>query len=320
MSRRRSTLYIDIPPSSSLSVCLLGHVRHLTSTLMPHTSASECKRLALRSANYSALDHWHIPLYRRTSDGVSMIYLLNTEQNDLAFNHCVNASPTIVCYDFIATSQYEYELVWHRKWTGATWLFLANRCSNFSSMCFLIALTILPGITVAVFSALRVFALLDRAYITASLTLILGLAGVVLNFALRATISTCYHRQLCFTTLASTWCAIAADIIAIAITWIKTYRLVREASSVDVRIGSMSQKSAAHRGTYPASRAQLPDADRSQYNGNLGELLAYAEELEVIYDEEDTGSEGSEVGSSAVWNSGEGEGSSKLPNVDTIKI
>ncbi|KAJ3523506.1 hypothetical protein NM688_g8718 [Phlebia brevispora] len=202
-------------------------------------SPSDFKQLALHRAYHSALDHRHIPLYGSTSDGICMIYIyllrtpffplsqaetlgeMSTTTADsaaviaeyranLAFNHCVNASLTIVCYDFIATLQYEYELIWHRKWTGATWLFLANRyllCHNFSLMSFLNALTILPGIIVAVFSALRVFALLDRAYITASLTLILGLAGVALNFYQSSQVvyyyvnnrvlgSSCYYKYL----------------------------------------------------------------------------------------------------------------------------
>ncbi|KAJ3553607.1 hypothetical protein NM688_g3520 [Phlebia brevispora] len=153
-----------------------------------------------------------------------------------------------------------------------------------------------------------------------------------------------------YATLASTLCAIAADIIAIAITWIKTYRHVREASSVHVRFGfgasllqygtlffilpnvilsrfllNLRQIDAPEVGSSPGhvSRFSVPNFRMPTVPsiiGNLGEPLAYAEELEGIVDAEHADSEASEVGSSAVWNSGEGGGSPEVPNVDTIEI
>lgn len=33
----------------------------------------------------------------------------------------------VLCYELLITFRYEYEFVWHRRWSGVTWLFLSNR-------------------------------------------------------------------------------------------------------------------------------------------------------------------------------------------------
>ncbi|KAJ3553445.1 hypothetical protein NM688_g3610 [Phlebia brevispora] len=202
---------------------------------------------------------------------------------DLNYNYTAFASFTVVCYELIITFQHEYEFVWKRKWSAATWLFLANRylvlavmiaevvpssprvststiirtvskqchpychqtCSNPSLQIFASALLELPVVPVAgtfsyashawqiiehssAFSALRVFALLDHAYIVFAFVLILGVAPFGLDL---------YYFTVRYASLAMALCTITADIIAIAITWIKTYRHVREASSVGIRVG-----------------------------------------------------------------------------------
>ncbi|KAJ3551703.1 hypothetical protein NM688_g4556 [Phlebia brevispora] len=144
-----------------------------------------------------------------------------------------------------------------------------QRCYNFPLQYFLNVVESLPVIIIAVFSALRVFALLSRAYIPAAFTLALGLAPVVLElYRISKTApyyvddpvlgSSCYynslislsvlsHRKNYFhhtvmalthltVALASVLSTITADVIAIAITWFKTYRHVREASSIGVNV------------------------------------------------------------------------------------
>ncbi|KAJ3528793.1 hypothetical protein NM688_g7946 [Phlebia brevispora] len=195
--------------------------------------------------------------------------VISAYQQNLIYNYSAIASLTIVCYEFLATFRHEYELVWKRRWTGATWLFLANRCYNYPFGYFLAVLDSIPTITIALFSALRVFALLGRTYILAVFTFALGLVPVAFNFyqISRATFyyvddpvlgSSCYINYLISTsvvfdgknysvhtimvlthlteTLASLLSTIAADVIAITITWIKTYRHVREASSAGANV------------------------------------------------------------------------------------
>ncbi|KAJ3553967.1 hypothetical protein NM688_g3344 [Phlebia brevispora] len=104
-------------------------------------------------------------------------------------------------------------------------------------------------VIVTIFAALRVFALLERAYITAAVTFLFGMASIVLNVLpgftfLRLLVSNIFPGRvvsdlwdICSTTLACASCTIVADIIAIVITWIKTYRQVREASAIGINVG-----------------------------------------------------------------------------------
>ncbi|KAJ3556414.1 hypothetical protein NM688_g2043 [Phlebia brevispora] len=224
---------------------------------------------------------------------------LNPSHISLISSYFTTALLAIVCYEFIITFRHEYELVWQKKWTGATWMFLANRylmlasviidkspysarfyvvnlidsdpihvsrCYNFPLQNFLTVLAELPLAIVAgmplklctsddspsattAFSALRVFALLGRAYVLAAFTFALSLVVVAVNLyqAGYATYyyvddpilgSSCYYNfngsdSIAFH-LAGEIGTIAADVIAITITWIKTYRHVREAASIGV--------------------------------------------------------------------------------------
>ncbi|KAJ3531855.1 hypothetical protein NM688_g7512 [Phlebia brevispora] len=192
--------------------------------------------------------------------------IISAYRADLNYGYCAFAVVTIVCYDFIATFQDEYELAWKRKWTGATWLFLTNRCYNDALQYFLVELETLSTIVVAAFSALRVFALLGHAYIPAAFTFALGLVPVAYqssqvtyhyvddpvlgsscytNFVISPSVlfdSKNYSDHIVtvlthlIATLAGTLSTIAADVIAIAITWIKTYRHVREALSIGANV------------------------------------------------------------------------------------
>ncbi|KAJ3554995.1 hypothetical protein NM688_g2816 [Phlebia brevispora] len=123
----------------------------------------------------------------------------------------------------------------------------------------------------ALFSALRVFALLDRAYLAAGCVLVLGLVqvGIALYESKQATYtyvddpilgslcfassplsnamifyrkdSRCIRKKKQLTLLkvaiSGTLATIASDVIAIATTWLKTYRHVRQANSVGINAG-----------------------------------------------------------------------------------
>ncbi|KAJ3551552.1 hypothetical protein NM688_g4638 [Phlebia brevispora] len=204
--------------------------------------------------------------------------VIDTFQTDLAYNYCITAALAFVSYEYLITLRHEYEFLRMRKWTAATWLFLANRylmlivmivqvlpTSAGTYVCRPSLLTFegvlidLPLAIPAVFSALRVFALLNRAYLTAGLVILLGLVPVgsnvyqdsqntyqyvdnsvlgsscyvLYNFSAICADGTC-PRSLA---LASLLAPIAADIITIATTWIKTYRHVRQATSIGMSAG-----------------------------------------------------------------------------------
>ncbi|KAJ3541650.1 hypothetical protein NM688_g6055 [Phlebia brevispora] len=202
---------------------------------------------------------------------------------DLVQNYSIFASLVIVCYEFIITLQDEYEFIWRRKRTVATWLFLTNRylmlavaianarkiwfqtCSNISLINFLNVLAQLLAFILAVFSTLRVFALLDRAYVSAAAVFLLGLISIATDFYQASRMYTyyvddsllgpsCYFKfrlsasalfyckkhdrnnVVVLTNLAATLAGvlstIVADIIVIVATWLRTYRHVRQASFI----------------------------------------------------------------------------------------
>ncbi|KAJ3553969.1 hypothetical protein NM688_g3346 [Phlebia brevispora] len=190
--------------------------------------------------------------------------VISAYKADLVTNYSTYATLVVVCYEYTITIPHEYEIVWTRKWSGATWL-----CSNPSLEIFLNVLADLPAFIVFAFSAMRVFALLGHSYLAAAVTFALGLASLALNFSLFNNLtygyvddpvlgSSCYinylgspsvvfHSEkyvnsasialtLLIATLAAVLCTIAADGIAIATTWYKTYRRVREASSLGVNV------------------------------------------------------------------------------------
>ncbi|KAJ3553986.1 hypothetical protein NM688_g3335 [Phlebia brevispora] len=201
--------------------------------------------------------------------------IISAYRADLIYNYSVFAALTIVCYEFIATFRHEYELVWKRRWTGATWLFLANRystlvnivatvypanaqtcprCYNYPLQYFLTVLENLPMIIIAVFSALRVFALLGRAYIPAAFTFALNLVPVAVAFYQTSQAryyyvddpvlgSSCYCNSLISPLVVFYSEELLRSYLDNADTFHSdsyryiTYRHVREASSIDVNVG-----------------------------------------------------------------------------------
>ncbi|KAJ3556413.1 hypothetical protein NM688_g2042 [Phlebia brevispora] len=156
--------------------------------------------------------------------------VISTYKEDLVINYSVFAALSVLCYELLITFRYEYE------------------CYNFSLMYFMNSLVGFPLLVVAVFSALRVFALFNQAYVTAACTFLLGLVPVATNFYQASQVtyyyvddpvlgSSCYASYLISPTMVfNVLCTISADIIAIAITWVKTYRHVREAYSAGIKV------------------------------------------------------------------------------------
>ncbi|THG95249.1 hypothetical protein EW026_g6369 [Hermanssonia centrifuga] len=48
-------------------------------------------------------------------------------QNIVTFANIANSMTALVAYEHIITLEQEMTVIWHRKWTLATWLFIANR-------------------------------------------------------------------------------------------------------------------------------------------------------------------------------------------------
>ncbi|KAJ3553605.1 hypothetical protein NM688_g3517 [Phlebia brevispora] len=179
-------------------------------------------------------------------------------ESDLVFNYVVFSALTMISYEYLVTFRYEVEFIWRRRWSTATWLFLTNRCRNSALLNVMDFLLELPVVVVAIFSTLRVFALLGHKYIPAAFTFLLGIAPLGLNLYQESK-STHYYVDdpvlvrylsfshmisrlcdLCSTSLASAVCTIAVDVIAIVTTWIKTHHHVREASAIGINVGVSS--------------------------------------------------------------------------------
>ncbi|KAJ3554875.1 hypothetical protein NM688_g2883 [Phlebia brevispora] len=197
------------------------------------------------------------------NDGV---YACAGKQRRALYPYCMNAetqytAPALIAYEYLITLQYEYEYLWQRKWTAATWLFLANR---YLMLAFIIEVAAPADAHMsqlrprnvpqrvsraAHFHLGRVFAMLDRAYITAGCVLLLGVAPAAIHLYQYSHVfyyyvddpvlgSSCYSQALLspsvafHSSLAAVVSTIAADVIAIVTTWIKTYRNVRQATSI----------------------------------------------------------------------------------------
>ncbi|KAJ3553447.1 hypothetical protein NM688_g3609 [Phlebia brevispora] len=163
-----------------------------------------------------------------------------TYKADLTYKYSEYASLTLVCYEFVITFRREYELVWTRKWTAARWLLLSSR--YLVLVCILVS--IVPYSAALLFQTWYVPSVQDVKYLPVDVPSILRFAGI------RTARQRIYHRCRCVLardvpawaesfSLASISCTVAADFIAILVTWLKTYRHVREASSIrmNVRFG-----------------------------------------------------------------------------------
>ncbi|KAJ3527478.1 hypothetical protein NM688_g8122 [Phlebia brevispora] len=180
-------------------------------------------------------------------------------------------------YEYFITFEHEYYFVWQSKRTSATWLLLANRYSMLvaailpampSSPGFSNVITgapalhlqwstavlgLLPTMVAAVFSALRVYALLRRSaarYVLGVFVLLLSLVPVITNIYApsKATFfyvndpvlgSTCYGNTTISNSANFSLCTrlavILADLIVVVVTWVKTFSHVRQAASVNMQ-------------------------------------------------------------------------------------
>ncbi|KAJ3534343.1 hypothetical protein NM688_g7151 [Phlebia brevispora] len=163
----------------------------------------------------------------------------------LISNHAAHAAATIASYEYISGLQFEL-LMWRRKWTGATWVFIANRCTSVIIPVLVGICTRAPTVVAAVFSALRVFALSNRSYFLCILILSIGLVPVITNIYNILTTAWMYSDENCLGNsklsastigieLATRLSTVIVDVLVVAITWMKTYQQVRQAASLGIQ-------------------------------------------------------------------------------------
>ncbi|KAH9848729.1 hypothetical protein C2E23DRAFT_738700 [Lenzites betulinus] len=151
----------------------------------------------------------------------------------------------LLAYDHLLTFSGEVQFVWGRKFSGATVIFLLNRyITLFNKILLPIStfwwpnqtdkncaapiilteiFTVIAYFVVAVFSALRVYAIWNKDWRPFLLVLVIALTVPATNMVLteRSIVSISTHS-----------CAIAADLLVLVLTWIKTYEIKKLASSL----------------------------------------------------------------------------------------
>ncbi|KAJ3552739.1 hypothetical protein NM688_g3995 [Phlebia brevispora] len=200
-------------------------------------------------------------------------------------NYCIYAALALAAYEHIVTFRHEYEFLCQRKWSAATWLLIVNRYTMLAAIIVQAtprsAQSAFPSPTVhdvvrvsdvisALFSAFRVFALLDRAYFATGCVLLLGIAQtaiilyeisrLVYWYANTVLGSSCYAylsisdsvafqrknnvddpnlQNKTLTTsvtvdLYGRLVGVILDMIALIVTWRRTYQHVRQAASIGI--------------------------------------------------------------------------------------
>lgn len=173
--------------------------------------------------------------------------------------YLLNSCLVLIVYEYVITFGDEVVTVWKRKMNATSlllisvrWAMLFNailmhipaKASTCQGVAILTTIPVLIGfVQTALFSALRVFAIWNRSYFWALLVLVLGLAPFITNVYARAIaqyqymtgiITACaviepltlqQNKILLYTTRAS---LIAADLIVLVLTWIRTFSQLRE--------------------------------------------------------------------------------------------
>lgn len=177
-------------------------------------------------------------------------------------NYCQLSITTLIIYEHLITAAGEVRLLRERKFSNSGLIFLFNRYTLLAfgiinavyvypwdtpisceamSMLYDILQIILYAVAAA-FSALRVYAINDRDWLSAMLTLILGLPPVAVNIFYTAiasydTVSWIVGNPECNggndlsqstenkLTIATRTCATASELIVLIVIWSKTYKL-----------------------------------------------------------------------------------------------
>ncbi|KAI0628621.1 hypothetical protein C8Q77DRAFT_1067864, partial [Trametes polyzona] len=135
----------------------------------------------------------------------------------------------LLAYDHLLTFPGEVQFVWGRKFSGATVVFLLNRYVTLLAKIMLPVSTFwwphqtdqvcfrFPSTLLLLFSALRIYAIWNKDWKPFLFVLIVALSVPATNMV----ISVSTHS-----------CAIAADLLVLILTWIKTYEIKKLASTL----------------------------------------------------------------------------------------
>ncbi|OCH90119.1 hypothetical protein OBBRIDRAFT_731344, partial [Obba rivulosa] len=155
----------------------------------------------------------------------------------------------LVIYDHFTTLSREVDLIWGRNWTCTTILFHSNRWTIFI-WALLQPIGFLPLATlpqhsilnnIAVFSAVRIYAVSGGSWWLASAVCLLNVVPVGTN-SVRSTkleislpIILTLSETAASVTTATRACVIAADVLILLVIWLKTYATLISARRHNIR-------------------------------------------------------------------------------------
>ncbi|KAI0769498.1 hypothetical protein BC629DRAFT_1680760 [Irpex lacteus] len=189
--------------------------------------------------------------------------------------------PVLFFYDYVITLSQEVDVIWRRKWTATTWLYLLTRYSTIVDQIIVLIPPWNSSVSSAyqaflrtsadvrfprrVFSALRVYALSDGRYLIAGLVFLLNLVPVATNMVNFITSTVfedseictvdsqlsdkliisctcgCLNQRSCIdfeaviVSLTTRIAVIVGDVLVLAVTWMKTARVYREARRLNLK-------------------------------------------------------------------------------------
>ncbi|THH00151.1 hypothetical protein EW026_g2343 [Hermanssonia centrifuga] len=155
----------------------------------------------------------------------------------------------LVTYEYVITIHNEITMVWRKKWTIATWLFILNRylliaytlltvvpySAQFSNL-----VNLAQFIVFALFSALRAFVIYNFNIPILVLVFLLNIVPVATNIWSTSTgsvpIPSTYLPTSILTVMAilTGLAMIAGDVVVLIVTWITTYKPLREARELKI--------------------------------------------------------------------------------------
>ncbi|OCH88020.1 hypothetical protein OBBRIDRAFT_115613 [Obba rivulosa] len=163
-----------------------------------------------------------------SSDGDAEVEFIYNVQIGIIDNYCAIAACIVIFYEHMITIFDEYEIIWCRKRTGATLIFLLNRyCTLLFAITLLLTLfdwrtdevTLVPVGT-------NLYSDVETWFNTISLPIL----GTVCTGNTNISVET--GNELLIATRA---CTIASDLLVLIITWSSTYKIKRDADKANVK-------------------------------------------------------------------------------------
>ncbi|KAI0818721.1 hypothetical protein BC629DRAFT_1463743 [Irpex lacteus] len=178
-------------------------------------------------------------------------------------NYLNISANVLYLFDGIITIRQEVHVIWSRKWTVMSWLYALTRYNAaVNSILFLVPVTSLVSckmgqylstavmlmqfLCFALFSALRVYALSDGRYLTAVIVFALNLVPVATNLFICTITLIVEDSDVCTSipalsvktqfllTLTTRIAVILGDVLVLAVTWMKTAYVYKEALQLNL--------------------------------------------------------------------------------------